>query len=143
MVRRALGAYAGELSGVLRAAAVPYGVTLTVWGSGAAVTHFRGTPRLWEIFLFLAGGVAGYSLLLLLTSQVRRRRPPASQPGGAMATGLRLLSVGAAVGGASLAGQLHGWMAWPLASMVALVIYLALAAGEDVAFQAVTASRRE
>lgn len=42
-----------------------YGYTLSVWGSGAVLTHFFGLPTLIEVFLFVAGAVTGYGILAL------------------------------------------------------------------------------
>ena len=62
--------YAAAVATILQTAAVPYGVTLTVWGSGALVMHFRGRPKVFEVFLFALGGIAGYTLATLPTALV-------------------------------------------------------------------------
>lgn len=51
--RRALGRTIGMMD-------IPFGYTLTVWGSGSIVLLRYGALRLPYIFLFIAGAVAAY-----------------------------------------------------------------------------------
>ena len=95
--------YEASLATILKTAAVPYGVTLTVWASGAALTHLRGSPNILDIFLFVIGGMAGYTAVALAVVRALEHSGPAS-PGAQMAlTGLlHLVSIGAAVGAVTM-----------------------------------------
>jgi hypothetical protein len=123
--------YRGSLATILETSAVPYGLSLATWGSGTAVEHFRGAPQLWEIFAFLLGGLSGYALA---TVGVLRELPetPKAAPGTRMALAglLHVIAAGAAVGVASLAGEISNWVAWPLAGLGGILTYLTLAAAE-------------
>jgi hypothetical protein len=112
---------------ILKTAAVPYGVTLTVWASGAALAHFRGGPSVFDIFLFVFGGMAGYTVVALAVIQALEHSGPAS-PGAEMAlTGLlHLVSIGVAVGAVTLVAQIQSWAAWPLGGFAGIGLYLAL-----------------
>jgi hypothetical protein len=120
--------YRTSIATILRSAAIPYGVTLTVWASGAALTHFRGTPTIWEIFLFVIGGMGGYSLLVLASAPVLKHGA-AGSPGPQMAlTGvMHLFSIGAAVGIVTLLARIDSWIAWPLGGLAGIGLYLGLA----------------
>ena len=52
--------YRNSLAQVVQTAAVPYGLTLSTWGAGATIQHFRGMPDVWQVFLFAAGGIGGH-----------------------------------------------------------------------------------
>jgi hypothetical protein len=125
------GSYRVSLATILHSSAVPYGVTLTVWGSGAALIHFRGNPAIYEIFLFVFGGMAAYSVLALASARVLRHGA-AGSPGPQMAlTGiLHLLSIGAAIGAVTLLAKLSSWIAWPLGGFAGIGLYLGLASVE-------------
>jgi hypothetical protein len=41
----------------------PYGYTLTVWTSGAVLTHARGIPTTVDALLFMVGAVVGFALV--------------------------------------------------------------------------------
>jgi hypothetical protein len=123
--------YVTAMARILESAAIPYGITLTVWGSGAALAHFRGQPKLYEIFLFLLGGMGGYALLTTIFARSLQRTSEA-HPGVAMAlTGtLHFLAIGGAVGAVALVANIKSWIAWPLGGMAGIALYLALAALE-------------
>lgn len=123
--------YRTSLATILDSAAIPYGVTLTVWASGAAVQHERGAPQIYEIFLFVLGGMVAYSALALASARVLERGA-AGSPGPQMAlTGaLHLLSIGAAVGVVALVARIDSWVAWPLGGFAGIGLYLTLAGVE-------------
>jgi hypothetical protein len=58
--------YLSALATALRGTALPYGYTLTVWGSGMLLAHERGQPSVGEIFLFIIGAIAGFGVLGLI-----------------------------------------------------------------------------
>jgi hypothetical protein len=107
----------------------PYGYTLTVWTSGAVLTHARGVPDTADAFLFMVGAVAGFALVglssfgsLTATVQVDLRQP-------ALWAGLHVLSTGAAIGGAALVAHLlEDPGAWPLGGFTATTVYLVVLA---------------
>jgi hypothetical protein len=123
--------YRKSIATILHSAAIPYGVTLTVWASGAALVHFQGNPRIYDIFLFVFGGMGAYSVLAIASAPVLRHGAGGS-PGPQMAlTGiLHLLSIGAAVGAVSLVAEIDSWIAWPLGGFAGIGLYLGLAGVE-------------
>jgi len=115
---------------VVRRSAIPYGYTLTVWTSGAAIERAHGTPSVGDTFLFLAGAVAGFAVLGLLA---RVERDPSLEPqrGDLIRTGLiQVIAVGLALGAAALVALIHSFTVWPLGGFAATLIYLAVAAFE-------------
>lgn len=56
-------AYRPALRAAVAASAAPYGYTLTIWTSGAVLSHARGIPSAVEALLFLAGAVAAFALV--------------------------------------------------------------------------------
>ena len=56
--RRTLRAALGTM---VAASAAPYGYTVTVWSSGAVVVRAPGTPRVAEVFAFIAGALGPHS----------------------------------------------------------------------------------
>jgi hypothetical protein len=117
----------GDLATVLRAGAVPYGYTVTVWTSGMALTRERGLPSIGEVFLFMVGAVAGFALLGLIV-RLSGGIPFEPSYGALRRTGMiHFLAVGAALGAATLVALIHSGIAWPLGAFVATATYLALA----------------
>jgi hypothetical protein len=119
--------YMSALATALRGTALPYGYTLTVWSSGMVLTRERGLPSVGEIFLFIAGAIAGFALLGLI---VRLSGSPPFEPSFSdlRRTGtIQVLAVGGALGGTTLVGLIHSGIAWPFGAFVATTGYLALA----------------
>ena len=54
-----LARYRSALRATIAASAAPYGYTLTVWTSGAVLSHARGIPSAAEALLFLGGAPRG------------------------------------------------------------------------------------
>ncbi len=109
----------------------PYGYTLTIWTSGAVLTHARGVPSTIDALLFMVGAVAGFALVGVgafggLTARVRvEERQPA------LWAGLHVLSIGAAIGLATLiAHLLENPGAWPLGGFAATATYLVVLAAQ-------------
>lgn len=115
------------LATVLRGSALPYGYTVTVWTSGAMLTRHEGLPSTGQVFLFMLGAIAGYSLLAAVVKL--GRGVPSDPPEGALRrTGmLHFLAVGGALGAAALVSLIHNGLAWPLGAFVATATYLVLA----------------
>ncbi len=122
--------YARALATVVRRSAIPYGYTLTVWTSGAAIEHSHGTPAVGDTFLFLIGAVAGFAVLGSL-GRTEDETPLKPKPGDLIRTGLtQILAVGLALGAAALVALLHSFAVWPLGGFAATLIYLAIVATE-------------
>lgn len=109
------------------ASAAPFGYTLTIWGSGALLIHFRGTPGVANVFLFIAGALAGFSFFGLAAGRLLERRGALDDARARLLAGLvGWLAAGVALGGTALVAQVRGGVAWPLAALVSTVLYLAL-----------------
>lgn len=109
----------------------PYGYTLTVWTSGAVLTHARGIPSTADALLFMLGSVVGFALVGVAAfgGHTARVRVEAQQP--ALWAGFHVLSVGAAIGTATLiAHLLDGRGAWPLGGFAATTSYLVVLAAQ-------------
>ncbi len=103
----------------------PYGYTLTIWTSGAVLTHARGVPTSADALLFMVGAVAGFALVGLVAfgRHTARVGSDARQP--ALWAGFHVPSIGAAIGAATLiAHLLEDPGAWPLGGFAATAIYL-------------------
>jgi hypothetical protein len=123
-----LGSLRRSFATIVSASAAPYGYTLTVWSSGALLIHFRGSPTVWEVFLFLTGAVMAFAVLWLLgRGAIEHTHPVAQQSARALAGALDLFGVGFAVGAAALLSRIPSWAAWPLASFGATVVYMVAA----------------
>jgi hypothetical protein len=124
-----VGRYWPALRAAVAASAGPYGYTLTVWTSGAVLSHAQGIPSAGEALLFLAGAVAAYALVAGVAAGGTRRL--VSNPAhAAVWGGLHLFSVGPAIGAAWLDSQLTSLAAWPVGGFAVTAIYLILSAGQ-------------
>ncbi len=109
----------------------PYGYTLTVWTSGAVLTHARGVPSTLDALLFMLGAVAGFAVVALLAfgDLTSRTMPAAAQP--RVWGGLHVLSIGLAIGAATVIAHVsERTIAWPLGGFTATAIYLVVLAVE-------------
>ncbi len=112
--------------------AAPYGYTLTIWTSGAVVTHARGIPTALDALLFLAGAVLGFAVVAAAAhgSATKVFRAP-QESTVRLWGGFHLPSVGLAIAGAALvAGLVHDPLAWPLVGFLATCIYLVVIAAQ-------------
>jgi hypothetical protein len=124
--------YASAVSMVAGRSAIPYGYTVTVWTSGAAIESTHGTPTRGDAFLFLIGAIAGYSLVGLV-ARAENDPPLAPEHGDLIRTGLfHLAAVCLAFGAAALCASIPGVLAWPVGAFAATLIYLTVAAAELV-----------
>lgn len=109
----------------------PYGYTLTIWTSGAVLTHARGIPSTLDALLFMLGAVAGFGVVGLVAfgDLGARLRVEPRQP--ALWAGLHFGSIGAAIGIATLIAHLVEHRgAWPLGGFAATTTYLLLLAAQ-------------
>ncbi|MGH2966136.1 MAG: hypothetical protein ACRDMH_12275 [Solirubrobacterales bacterium] len=124
--------YRAHLRTVVAASAAPYGYTLTIWTSGAVVTHARGIPNALDALLFLTGAVLGFAIVGAAAhgspAQVLRAPHDSSVR---LWGGFHLPSVGLAIGGAALvAATVDGAFTWPLVGFIATSVYLIVIAAQ-------------
>jgi hypothetical protein len=107
------------------ASATPYGYTLTIWTSGAVLSHAHGIPAAPEAFLFLVGAVAAYALIGALAFAAGGQDLGPEPASSVLSGGLHLLSVGLAIGATTLVTHaVSGIVAWRLDGFVATALYL-------------------
>jgi hypothetical protein len=140
--------YRQALGSVIEAAGIPYGFTLTVWGSAALVADHRGFPRPGNVALFAAGALVGFTAVRLfavempVTRWVQARRASRGEPIAmmepeqerprmtpALLAVTHLPALGAAYLGAWVAAH-FGMLAWPVAGFVAASAFFAVAAAQ-------------
>jgi uncharacterized membrane protein len=110
---------------MVSASAAPYGYTITVWSTGALLIHFRHPPKVWEVFLFVAGAVGAFaSLWLIGRGAIEEARPLGQGAARALAGVLDVFAISLAVGAAALIAMIPSWVAWPLAAFGATVLYM-------------------
>ena len=124
--------YRAHLRSAVATSAAPYGYTLTVWTSGAVISHARGIPTAWEALLFLAGAVAGFGL----TAGLAYGRPseifaPREHGSVRLWGGFHLVSVGLAIAGTALITSLiTSPIVWLAVGFAATFIYLVVIAAQ-------------
>ncbi len=117
--------YKSAVRATVVASAAPYGYTLTVWTSGAVLTHAHGVPSASEALLFLLGAVAAYATVGLLAFAGSHETTIVHPPRAVVWGALHLFSVGLAIGAAYLVARLAtSVVAWPVGGFVATAIYL-------------------
>jgi hypothetical protein len=111
----------------VRGSAIPYGYTLTIWTSGAAIESSHGTPTVGDAFLFLIGATAGFAMLGLI-AQAASDPPLETHRGDLIRTGLtQIIAVGLALSAAALSARMHSFAVWPTGAFTATLVYLAVA----------------
>lgn len=111
------------------ASATPYGYTLTIWTSGAVLSHSRGIPSAVDALLFMVGAVSGFAAIAISSHGGIRGRLQVGEMNVAVWHGFHFASIGAAIGAAALiARAVHGWVAWPADGFVATTVYLLVVA---------------
>ena len=104
--------------------------------------HSQGPPSVANVFLFLAGALLGFSVLgLIAQGPLGGARSIERREKRILAGMLDWAAVGAAVGVVALLAPIHGWVAWPLASFSATLVFL-FVAGVQLAVIAATDRRR-
>ena len=123
--------YKSALRVTVASSAAPYGYTLTIWTSGAVLSHAQGIPNAGEALLFLAGAVAGYALVGgLAFGGLSEQLVP--EPARAVVWGgLHLVSVALAIGAASLVAHfVEDVAAWLLGGFLVTGVYLVASAAQ-------------
>lgn len=120
--------YGRALRTTVRASAAPYGYTVTVWTSGAALTHFHGLPAVGDLFLFLAGAVTAFAVVALI-SRAFATESMEDQTPMLLVGAVHVLSIGSALGAVvGLANAISGDVAWLVGAFAATTIYLLVVA---------------
>lgn len=110
---------------MVAASAAPYGYTISIWSSGALLMHSHGTPRVGDVFAFLAGALTGFGLLALFAHGALARTESLDHLSDRVLAGaMHWFAAGAAVGIVALVAMLDGWEAWPLGSFAATSVYI-------------------
>ena len=123
--------YLRGLDAALRGAALPYGYTLTVWATGAALIHSHGNPSIGQLFLFAAGAALAYGALRIASHQTGgKQRDIAGSPHVFRAGLIHVSGIGLGIGAASLVARVGSGVAWPLATFASTVVYLGITSVE-------------
>jgi hypothetical protein len=123
--------YKSALRATVAASAAPYGYTLTIWTSGAVLSHARGIPSTGEALLFLVGAVAAYALVGGVAFGGFSDQLVPEPARSAVWGGLHVFSVGLAIGAASLVAHgVHDEAAWPIGGFLATGLYLSASASQ-------------
>jgi hypothetical protein len=123
-------AYRDALAGVMSAAAVPYGYTVSLWCAGALMTHYHGIPDPLDVALFAAGALGAYTLLgYVLAGGAEPTRPAAGRT-RTVAGALNWLAAGLAVATVLALAQVPGAAAWALSGGDVTVVYPLVAAAQ-------------
>ena len=128
-----LGHYRKNLRAVVGSAAAPYGYTLTIWATGAALVSVHGIPTALSAITFVGGAVLGFALVGALAyggvpgqTELERGHP-------LVWGSLHFFSVGISLGAVALVAHvLEGFIVWPLGGFLVTSIYL-LAVGAESA----------
>jgi hypothetical protein len=109
----------------------PYGYTLTIWTSGAVLTHARGIPTTGDALLFMLGAVVGFALVGVASFGKLGARVDVEVQQPKLWAGFHVLSIGAAIGTATLiAHLLEDRAAWPFGGFAVTTSYLVLLAAQ-------------
>jgi len=126
--------YRTDLRGVVGSSASAYGYTLTIWSTGAMLSHLYGAPSLPKIFLFLGGAVLAFALVGVLAFGGVTKRFGGGSGRVELWGSVHFLSGGMAVGAAWLVGAYASSLAgWPLGAFVATAVYLSVVGVENTA----------
>jgi hypothetical protein len=132
-----LTGYRPALRATIAASAAPYGYTLTIWTSGAVLSHARGIPSAAGALLFLGGAVAAYALVAAVALRGSRDQLVPEPATAAVWGGLQLFAVGLAIGAATVIAHLvHDGAAWPLGGFFSTALYLIVSSGQLAIAQA-------
>ncbi|HEX6311950.1 MAG TPA: hypothetical protein VF152_10010, partial [Acidimicrobiia bacterium] len=107
--------------------------SVMITASAASLVYYTGTARPWELFLFAAGAIAGFTLVEASVSRgFRYRLRPEPSDVVALGSALSFASVGLGLGTAVLVGVvLDSWLIWPAGAFAATIVYV-LASGVEI-----------
>ena len=121
-----------------------YGYSVTITASFGLLNVIEGSPSALEIFVFAGGAVLGVALVEAVASGGFRHRLE-EEPIRVRALGgsISFFSVGLALLGVLLVGRVvGGFLAWPLGSFLATLVFL-LTFALEIALAELMAGRRE
>jgi hypothetical protein len=123
--------YLSALASVTRGSALPYGYTITVWASGAVLSHLRGPPGIGAAFVFVLGAVGAFAAIGLGTLRTSSA-PVEPAPSDLRRTGaVHIAAAGCGLAAATLTGLIPaGLIVWALGSFSATAVYLLVASIE-------------
>jgi hypothetical protein len=126
MARRPGPSYRSGLGDSTRENAGAFAFSIMITSAFGAVSTLEPQPRIWEMFLYAAGGVAGFSAVAALGAVLD---DPDTEPERTrvvlVASILSFFSVLTGVAAAALlAWLLPSWIAWPLAAVGASTAFL-------------------
>ena len=117
--------YTSSLRTTVAASAAPYGYTLTIWTSGAVLSHAHGIPNGGDALIFLIGAVAAFVLIGGLVFGGLSDPIVVEQSRTVVWGGLHFVSVGAAIGVAWFVGRVVASAAvWPIGGFLVTALYL-------------------
>ncbi len=126
--------YRRNLRAAVGSSAGPYGYTLTIWTTGAVLTHAHGIPTALYAAAFMAGAVLAFACVGLsafghLTQHLTREQGQEVIYGS-----IQVFSVGLPISTAALIGHyVGGFIAWPLAGFLSTAIFLLALGAESTA----------
>lgn len=129
--------YRAGLDTALHGAGLPYGYTVTIWGSGQLLIHAHGPPGVALILLFVAGAAAAYGLLKVAAhgASAAPQLQLSGSPRLLRAGAIHLGAIGSALGAAALVALISSGVAWPLGGFAATAVYLGVSAVEMARFE--------
>ena len=129
--RGVLARYKSALRVTVASSAAPYGYTLTIWTTGAVLSHARGIPDAGEALLLLGGAVAAYSIVGGLAFGGLSEQIVPDPAHAVVWGGLHFVSVALAIAAASLVTHfVADAAAWLLGGFLATAVYLVASAGQ-------------
>ena len=136
--------YRTDLRGVIGSSASAYGYTLTIWSTGAILSHLYGSPSPPKVFLFLGGAVLAFALVGVLAFGGVAKRFDGGSGRVELWGSFHFFSGALAVGGAWLVGTYasSSW-GWLLAAFVATAVYLSAVGAENTASELVRTGSQE
>jgi hypothetical protein len=117
--------YRRALRETVVASAFPYGYTLTIWTSGAVLSHARGLPTTADAFLFMGGALIGFALVAMIAFRELHSHRVRRIEIFSLWEAFHLLSIGLAIGVAAIVAHfVHSMAAWALDGFLATSLYL-------------------
>jgi hypothetical protein len=127
-----LAHYRKNLRAIVGSAAAPYGYTLSIWASGAALVSLHGTPKTLAALAFVGGAVLGFAFVGAFAYGGVPRQVDQERGHALLWGSLQFLSVGLASGAVTLAAYfVEGFVVWPLGGFLVTSIYLVVVGAES------------
>lgn len=117
--------YARGLKTSITENAVAYGYSVSITVALAATISLVERPDALDLFLFVLGAAVSFALVELAATWFLREVRPEPEEVAEVGSILSIFSIGLALGAAVLVGSfIKGWIAWPLASFAASLVYV-------------------